>query len=281
VVLAGISSARKLSLLVVALLWPTLVTAVPILGEDRVVGWANDRGNFVVDTTFGSSVFGLADAGLASYSTTTSLLSFSASTIGVVSFDPFSVTISGPADIRMDAIVRETGTVSGDLLAGILTARAGADGFPNAGIAADELFFVANAIEAAAVSLRFSTSFLFEVVYATPALSNLPHYLTFYGPWPPHVWFENPLTPESPFKPWGESWANFSGFTEYTLIATRQLPEPSSLALLGIAFACLLGFSKRRSSRTPPSSRRHFAPVALERFLQGFVRSASLSHCSW
>jgi hypothetical protein len=227
-------SARKFCLVVLAFLWPAAVTAVPTtFSPFQVTGWDNVRGHFVVDTTAGSSVFGLADAGAASYSSAASLFSFSAHSIGVVDTTIFSSTIRGPADIRIGAIVQETGTLSGDLLAGILAATAGDAGFPDAGIAPDELIFVANAIDAAAVDLAFSTSFLFEVVYANPAVSDLAHYLTFQGPWT-NVWREGGAG--GPFEPWGVSWERSGGFTEYSLLATR-IPEPSSLALLVIAFA--------------------------------------------
>src|SRR5262245_31947437 len=185
-------SARVVCLLATLLFWPTVSTAVPILGEQQVMGWANERGNFVVDFDSGSSVFGAGDAGVASYSTAASVFSFSAPSIAVCG--DFPCTIMGPANIRLNAIVQETGTVSGDLIAGILTATAGAGGFPEAGIAPGELLFVGNAIEAAAVNLAFSsTSFLFEVTYANSALSDLAHYLTFWGAWSPSFWTERDL----------------------------------------------------------------------------------------
>jgi PEP-CTERM motif len=223
---------------VVALYWPTIVTAVPTMINEfgQVSGWNNEHGPFVVD--FGSSnPSGSSAAGifaLGSYAAAASLFSFSSNAISVCSnfSDPSSCAASGAADVRINAIVRETGTMSGDLLSGILTATAGASGLPEAGIAPGELLFVGNAIDSAATPTAYSTAFLFEVVYENPQLPEIANYLTFWGPWA-GAWGGGP----GPFQPWSHSWET-TGFTGYTLAATR-LPEPSSLALLCIGLAGL------------------------------------------
>jgi hypothetical protein len=200
--------------------------------SQQVSGWNNERGPFVVDFGSGSSAAGIFALG--SYSTAASLFSFSSNAISVCSSfsDSSSCTARGAADVRINAIVRETGTISGDLLSGILIATAGALGFPEEGIAPGELLFVGNAIDSAATAAAYSTSFLFEVVYENPGLPEIADYLTFSGPWA-GAWGGGP----GPFEPWGHSWET-TGFTGYTLAATR-LPEPSSLALLGIGLAGL------------------------------------------
>ena len=233
--------ARVLSLVVVALCWPTVVTAVPTASNDarQVSAWDNDRGHFIVDLTSGSSAAGISALG--SYSTAGSLFSFSSNSIAVCAdFSCPLCTFRGAADVRISAIVKETGTISGDLLSGILTATAGVSGLPDEGIAPGELLFVGNAIDSAAIAAAYSTSFLFQVVYENPKLPDLADYLTFWGPWA-GAWggLAGPATP------WGNSWET-SGFTGYTLAATR-LPEPSSLAMLVIGLAGLI--LARRSKR--------------------------------
>ncbi|HJY75704.1 MAG TPA: PEP-CTERM sorting domain-containing protein [Burkholderiales bacterium] len=223
-----------LSVAVVVLCWPAVVTAMPTASNDsrQVSAWDNERGHFIVDLTSGGSAAGISAVG--SYSKAASLFSFSSNNIAICSdFSSAPCTIRGAADVRISAIVEETGTVSGDLRSGMLTATAGVSGLPDEGIAPGELLFVGNAIDAAAIAAPYSTSFLFEVVYENPRLPDLAHYLTFWGPWP-GAW--GGLA--SPFEPWGNSW-DTTGFTGYTLAATR-VPEPSSIGLLVIALAALI-----------------------------------------
>src|ERR1041384_3067044 len=187
--------ARVLSLVVVALCWPTVVTAVPTASNDarQVSAWDNDRGHFIVDLTSGSSAAGISALG--SYSTAGSLFSFSSNSIAVCAdFSSPLCTFRGAADVRISAIVKETGTLSGGLL------------------------FVGHAIDSAAIAASYSTSFLFQVVYETPKLPDLADYLTFWGPWA-GAW--GGLAGQA--TPWGKSLGT-SGFTGYTLAATG-LPE--------------------------------------------------------
>jgi len=225
--------ARVLSLVVVSLYWPATVSAVPTASNDfqQVSAWDNELGHFVVDLTSGSSVAGISAVG--SYSTAASLFSFSSNSIAICSNFSTGPCTSGAADVRISAIVKDTGTVSGDLLSGILTATAGVSGLPEEGIAPGELLFVGNALDSAAIASPYSTSFLFQLVYENPKLPDIADYLTFWGPWS-GAW--GGLA--SPLEPWGNSW-DARGFTGYTLSATR-VPEPSLIALLIVGFAGLI-----------------------------------------
>lgn len=146
-----------------ASLCPAVAGAIPIFEDPTrsvgVSGWTNELGNFVIERNGAEMVVPSSGA---SYSTAssifslhTNLLSFSG---GGTQF-PFQ-----PGDVSMDVIVREDGTISGDLLGGLVTVRAGPAGVPGAGIAGGDVVFVAQAIDAAALENDpFNALFLFAV----------------------------------------------------------------------------------------------------------------------
>jgi hypothetical protein len=125
--------------LLAACLWPVIAGAIPIF-EDRdafgadISGWTNEHGNFVVAWNEASMVVPSSGAG---YSAASSLFSLHT---GLFSFSgggtPWTFR---PAEVSIDVIVREDGTIGGDLVGGLATVRAGAGGVPEAGIAGGEV----------------------------------------------------------------------------------------------------------------------------------------------
>lgn len=220
-------------------LWPVVAGAIPIFEERNsfsadVSGWTNEHGNFAIER--GGATMVVPSFG-ASYSAASSLFSLHT--------DAFAFSGGGmqftfrPAEVSLDVIVREDGTIGGDLVGGLVTVRAGADGVPEAGIADGEVVLVAQPIDAAALETDpWNVLFLFAVTYTHPALSSLGDYVTWQGPYA-GSWGLGPN-----FDPWGHSWSG-SGFTFSDFVETRRIPEPATLALVVVAIAGL-GFSRRK-----------------------------------
>lgn len=226
-------------------LWPMIGNAVPIFQPPTgfhagISGWANGSGNFVVD--WGGAY--LATGSQASYTTASSLFSATSSLIAFSGgATPFALR---PGDMRLDAIVRETGTISGDLIAGILTVRAGVDGVPQAGIAAGETLVVGHAIDAAALGNDpFNVLFLFGLTYTHSAFSSLGSYVTYQGPYA-GAWNTGIVNGAFVSRPWGVDWENTGGFTLSSFVQTHALPEPGTLALLSFGLVGLAVIRRRK-----------------------------------
>lgn len=229
----------KAALLAISL-WPVVAGAIPIPGGagERISGWTNEHGNFAVD--YGGALM-VAPSGGASYSVASSLFSLDT---GLFSFSGGGTSWTfRPAQVSIDVIVRGDGTTSGDLLGGLATVRAGADGVPEAGIAGGEVVFVAQPIDAAALEAEpWDTLFLFAVTYTHPAVSSLGDYVTWLGPYS-GLWGLG-----DNYRPWGASHTNLSGFTFSDFFETRLIPEPSTLALLGLGLAGLVLSRRKRAT---------------------------------
>jgi len=233
--------------LALALIWPVIGNAVAIIDgpSSLVTGWSNSQGSFAVDLS-GPSTADLAGAGVASYSTAASVFSLSASSISYAR--PVGVASTGlvPADVQIVAAIQGNGTASGNLLTGTLTIRAGPNGFPGTGdcpgVGAGQLLLAGNAIEAAALPSQFSIDFLFQLTYTAPALSGLGDFVTFWGPYP-CMW--GGCQPGAPFAPWGKDVGAALGFDFFDIQKTDRIPEPGSVALVGIALASV-AFARRR-----------------------------------
>jgi hypothetical protein len=214
----------------------------------RGVAWTNEHGSFAIDAAgFGTGccLAGTADTGRASFSTDSSLFTFSGTRF---SHDQSAGSLIGiPGDVRISAVVEPDGTMSGNLIGGVVTAYAGAEGFPSGGIAPGEALLFGTAIDAAAIKMEsglpgpWSVLFLFELTYTHPALSELGGYLTFFGPyqglnsWGGCCGFE--------YKPWDQDWGPMSGPIAYDFVRTVKIAEPVTLVLFATAF---LGLIARR-----------------------------------
>lgn len=225
--------------LLAASLWPVVAGAIPIIGGGggngaNISGWTNEHGNFAVEW---SGAFMAVPSTPASYSAVSSLFSLHTGQFAFAGGDTdFSFR---PAEVSIDVIVREDGTISGDLVGGLATVRAGANGVPEAGIAGGEVVFIAQAIDAAALENDpWNVLFLFDVTYTHPALASLGDYVTWQGPYA-GAWGRG-----DNFDPWGHSMGG-GGFTFSDFYETRRIPEPATLALVIFAFAGL-GFSRRK-----------------------------------
>jgi len=139
-----------------------------------------------------------------------------------------------PVETLMLAAVQGNGTVSGNLLAGTLTVRAGAQGISQLGASAGQTLLIGTAIDSAAVPSPYSVAMLFDLTYTIPALSFLGDFLTFQGA---HQNFFN----ANGYNPWSiGNGLQDSGFTLDDFVATHKVPEPGSL---GLMFAGLVGLA--------------------------------------
>ena len=216
-----------------ASLCPAGAGAIPIFENPTLsvgaAGWTNELGNFVIERNGAAMVVPSSGA---SYSTASSLFSLHT--------DLFSFSGGGtqfpfqPGEVSMDVIVRQDGTIGGELSGGLVTVRAGPSGVPGAGIAGGDVVFVAQAIDAAALENDpFDVLFLFAVTYSNPAVSSLGDYVTWEGPYS-GAWGRG-----ASFDPWGHELSGLSGFTFSDFFETRRIPEPATLALLSIGLASL------------------------------------------
>jgi len=231
--------------LALALIWPVIANAVAIVTEVSgpgavVTGWSNSQGNFAVDFPAAD----LAGPVVAGYSTAASTFSLSGGSISY--FRPGGIASTGlvTADVQIVAGIQGNGTASGNLLGGTLTIRAGSNGFPSTGdgpsVAPGQLLLAGNAIEAVALADSvLSVDFLFQLTYTAAALSGLGDYVTFWGPFG-GVW----RTPGSS-APWGTNWGPLGGADFFDILKTNRIPEPGSVALVGIALASV-AFARRR-----------------------------------
>jgi hypothetical protein len=225
-----------------ASLYPAVAGAIPIFEDPTrpvgVSGWTNELGNFVIERSGAAMV---APSSGASYSTASSLFSLHTN---LFSFSGGGTQFTfQPGDVSMDVFVREDGTISGDLLGGLVTVRAGPAGVPGAGIAGGDVVFVAQAIDAAALENDpFDALFLFAVTYTNPAVSSLGNYVTWEGPYA-GAWGRG-----ASFDPWGHDLSGLSGFTFSDFLETRRIPEPATLALIGIGLAGLWLRRRKRST---------------------------------
>jgi hypothetical protein len=125
--------------------------------------------------------------------------------------------VQDQADTRVEAIVQDDRSNAGNLVSGIVSIRAGANGFPTEGIPAGELILAGNAIGSAATPQLYSISILFALSYKHKLLASLGDYITYFGP------YSGCWGPPTAHRPWGRSWgpqggATFFGFNRTTLV---------------------------------------------------------------
>jgi len=126
--MAPTARALKAALLA-ACLWPVVAAAIPVIGGGvggaNISGWTNEHGNLAVE--WGGAFMAAGSSG-ASYSAASSLFSLHT---GQFAFAGGATNFTlRPGEVSIDVIVREDGTTSGDLVGGLATVRAGADGVP-------------------------------------------------------------------------------------------------------------------------------------------------------
>lgn len=245
--LASISRGLKAALATL-FFWPAVGTASPIVDyqllaafRTPVIGWTNNVGNFLVDTRPSSSSF--AGVGQQGYSTATSLLAYQG---GGSAFNVQGISVNNglvQTDVQMNVFVQGDGTMSGQLLGGTLIVKAGAQGIAALGAAPGETLVTGYVIDSAAVPSNFSTALLFALTYKIPSLASLGDYLTYGGA---HQTFFDGVFG---FNPWsiGNGGFDGGGFTFDDFISTR-IPEPTTLALVGVGLIGLLNTRRRKAS---------------------------------
>jgi hypothetical protein len=216
--------------------WPASATAIldeSLLasGDPAVVGWTNGAGNFILD----KGGDGLSGPGRIGYSTASSLLSYQSNSASFFVDETISTGLV-PVDLQFNVLVEGNGTMTGNLLGGLLTARAGAQGIPQLGAAPGETLFLGLAIDSAAPPSAYSPALLFDITYTINSLSSFADYLTFVGA--QQLFFN-----AGGYHPWGvgDGSMGSGGFTFDDFVSTHKVPEPATclIMLVGLAVAGL------------------------------------------
>jgi hypothetical protein len=220
---------------------PAAGRAEPIIVQDDSVspvvrGWSNSLGEFAIDFGSANAIAGASES-----------IGYSVASGAYAMRSPF-IFVGGNgafADTRIDATIRNDGTVTGNLAQGALSIIAGQDGISPLGIPAGQTLVVGRMIDSAAVQGAYDTFFLFEVIFRNAALPDFGSYLTYLNPHT-DTW-GNDRNPNQPFGPFGYDVAQTSGgFTFWDLLPTRKVPEPEGYLLALLALAAMT-FSARRA----------------------------------
>ena len=235
--------------LTVAFASPAVCHSTPILSVEPgtqltyndFVGWTASGTTYSIDH-LGGQIYSSAADPQETYSTASSLYALHAAGQMGVTASPSNSIFNG--EMQIDAIVQGNDTFAGNLLGGTLTIRSGPSLDPISGIASGTPLAVGYAIDSAALPGAYDTAFLFALTYTHPLLSSLGSYVTFFSP-TSNTW-GNDKFPEKDFRPWGRDVPSASSFTGWQLVATRLVPEPSTVTL--VVLGCIaIGFVRRRS----------------------------------